>query len=97
MYRPMAAAIGFALLSTAATAQTTGVAVCDDFITKYDACITGKVPQAQQATFKSQLDQMRKAWGDMAKTPQGKTQLESMCKMQADQMKVAMQPQGCTF
>ena len=97
MYRPLAAAIGLALISTAASAQNVGVPVCDDFIAKYDTCVTTKMPAAQQATFKGQLDQMRKAWADMAKTPQGKTQLEQMCKMQAEQMKTAAQAYGCSF
>lgn len=97
MYRPLAAAFGLALISTAASAQTVGVAVCDDFITKYDACVTTKMPADQQTMFKGQLDQMRKAWAEMAKTPQGKSQLEQMCKMQADQMKTAAQAYGCAF
>jgi hypothetical protein len=39
-----------------AHAQSTGVAVCDDFLTKYEACISSKVPAAQQSMFKNQFD-----------------------------------------
>ena len=37
---------GHALLAgvTTAHAQSTGIAPCDDFLTKYDACIVSKVP-----------------------------------------------------
>lgn len=51
----------------------------------------------QQATFKGRLDQMRKAWAEAAKTPQGQAQLEQMRKMQADQMNTAVQAYGCSF
>ena len=46
------------LTSMAAQAQTTGVALCDDFLAKYETCVGTKVPAAQQATFKTQLDQL---------------------------------------
>jgi hypothetical protein len=49
------------MLSTGPSAQTTGVAVCDDFLKKYEACVASKVPAAQKTMFKGQLDQMRKA------------------------------------
>lgn len=97
MYRFVTAAVGLAMMTGAAMAQTTGVATCDDFLTKYDACITSKVPAAQQATFKTQFEQMKSSWAEMAKTPQGKAQLEPVCKSQMDQMKQVMQPQGCSF
>src|SRR5437660_7939018 len=48
-----------------AHAQSTGVAVCDDFLAKYEACISSKVPAAQQSMFKGQFDQTRKTWSDM--------------------------------
>ena len=64
-------AAGIALLAgvTTAHAQSTGIAPCDDFLTKYDACIVSKVPEAQRAMYKTQIDQTRKAWVDMAKNP----------------------------
>jgi hypothetical protein len=47
------------MLSTGLSAQTTGVAACDDFLKKYEICVTSKVPAAQKATFQGQLEQMR--------------------------------------
>ncbi|HEX5008664.1 MAG TPA: hypothetical protein VFV70_16240 [Hyphomonadaceae bacterium] len=55
------------MLSTELSAQTTGVAACDDFLKKYETCVTSKIPADQKATFQGQLDQMRKAWSDAAK------------------------------
>ena len=90
----------FAAITVAATAvraQSTGVAACDDFLAKYETCITSKIPGAQQATFKGQLDQTRKTWTDAAKNSAAKPSLEAVCKQSADQMKTSLQAFGCAF
>lgn len=46
-------------VAEAQAADAVGIPVCDDFLTKYEACITGKIPAAQQPMFKSSVDQMR--------------------------------------
>ncbi|MDQ8728321.1 hypothetical protein [Bradyrhizobium sp. LHD-71] len=84
-------------LGTGASAQTTGVAACDDFLTKYEACVTAKVPAAQRATFQGQLDQTRKTWSDLAKNASTKPALEGSCKQTSEQMKAALQNYGCAF
>jgi hypothetical protein len=85
------------VLSTGLSAQTTGIAACDDFLKKYEACVTSKIPAAQKATFQAQLDQMRKAWSDAAKNATAKATLESTCKQSAEPMKAAMSGFGCSF
>lgn len=87
----------FLVLSTGLSAQTTGIAACDDFLKKYEACVTSKIPAAQKTTFQAQLDQMRKAWSDAAKNANAKATLESTCKQSAEQMKAAMAGFGCSF
>jgi hypothetical protein len=87
----------FLTLSTGLSAQTTGIASCDDFLKKYEACVTSKIPAAQKATFQAQLDQMRKAWSEAAKNATAKATLESTCRQSAEQMKAAMSGFGCTF
>ena len=95
---PVAAAAGLLVsLSTGLGAQTTGVAACDDFLKKYEACLATKVPAVQKAQFQGTLDQMRKAWGDAAKNAGAKAGLESACRQMADQMKGTMSGFGCTF
>jgi hypothetical protein len=84
-------------LSAGLGAQTTGIAACDDFLKKYEACVTSKVPAAQKATYQSQLEQMRKAWPDAAKNAGAKAGLERACRQMSDQMKTAMASFGCTF
>src|SRR5262245_58947870 len=91
---------GAALLAIAtapAHAQSTVIAACDEFLTKYDACVTSKLPEAQRATYKAQLDQTRKTWVDMSKNPATKSTMEATCKQTMDAMKTALQGYGCSF
>jgi hypothetical protein len=74
-----------------------GVAECDDFIAKYEACLSGKVPAQAKASFEQSLAQWRKSWRDAAATPQGKASLAQACKMISDQTKQSMKPYGCDF
>jgi hypothetical protein len=85
------------MISTGLSAQTTGIAACDDFLKKYEACVSTKIPATQKATFQGQLDQMRKAWSDAAKSPGAKAALENSCKQSSEQMKAAMPGFGCAF
>lgn len=91
------AASAMLTIAVPAYAQSTGIAVCDDFLTKYETCISSKVPAAQQSMFKGQFDQTRKTWSDLAKNPGSKPSLEGMCKQSIEQIKVAFQSYGCAF
>ena len=92
-------AAGIALLAgvTTAHAQSTGIASCDDFLTKYDACVVSKVPEAQRAMYKTQIDQTRKAWVDLAKNPSAKATMEATCKQTLDATKASLTAYGCSF
>jgi hypothetical protein len=98
---PLLHLAGAALLVMAvagpARAQSVGIAACDDFLTKYDTCVTSKLPEAQRATYKAQLDQTRKTWLDMAKNPSAKSTMEQSCKQTMDAMKASLQSFGCSF
>jgi hypothetical protein len=93
------AAAAVALCATwtgAASAQTLGIPVCDEFLTRYETCIA-KMPTEQQAAFKSSLEQMRNGWKGMAGNPQTKAGLENMCKQMTDNMKTAMASYNCQW
>jgi hypothetical protein len=83
--------------TTASTGEKIGVAECDDFITKYEACVTGKVPAAQQAMFKTSIEQWRSSWKKLADNPATKGTLASICKTQLDQSKTALSSFGCSW
>jgi hypothetical protein len=81
---------------TTATAEPLGVPVCDEFLTKYEACIA-KIPAQQQAAFSTSLEQMRTGWKGLAANPQTKPALEGVCRQMNESMKPAMAPFGCQW
>ena len=88
--------------STPATAvvvssEKIGVAECDDFITAYDACVTGKVPEVARAQYKASIEQWRTSWRQLAANPNTKATLASVCKQSAEQARVSMKSYNCTF
>ena len=93
----VAAAVLTIAVAGPARAQSTGIAACDDFLQKYDTCVTSKLPEAQRATYKAQLDQTRKMWIDMAKNPSAKSTMEGTCKQTTDAIKASLQSFGCAF
>jgi len=93
------------LTSTAPTPGTTmasggekvGVPECDDFIAKYEACVSNKVPQAARAQYRNALEQWRESWRKLAANPQNKATLASACKQAAEQQAAALKSYGCAF
>jgi len=84
--------------STAASSgEKIGVPECDDFLTKYDACVSGKVPEAARAQYKSAIDQWRSSWKKLADNPATKGSLAAACKQAATQQEAALKQYGCTW
>ena len=79
-----------------ATADSVGVPECDNYINKYLACVSGKVPEASRAQLQASLDQTRAAWKQAAATPDGKASLAQACTAANDAAKTSMQAFGCT-
>lgn len=100
-WRVLPLVVGIALLVAGtvsnAQAQSTGIAACDDFLAKYDTCVTSKLPAAQRATYQAQLDQTRKLWLEAAKNASTKATMEATCKQTSEAMKMALQGFGCSF
>lgn len=65
--------------TTTASGEKIGIAECDEYIAKYEAC-TPKVPEAGRAAYKSGLDQTRASWKKLADNPQTRGSLEAACK-----------------
>ena len=74
-----------------------GVAECDEFIQKYEACVNSKVPETARSMVKANLDSMRAAWKRAAETPQGKAGLAAGCKQALEQAKTTMGSYGCSW
>ena len=83
--------------TTTETADKVGVPECDEYITKWEACVNSKVPEAQRATFKSSFETTRKAWKDAAANPQGKAALATGCKQALDTAKQTFSAYSCSW
>ena len=67
--------------SAPSTGADTGVAACDEYLTKVEKCLNNPhVPEAAKAAYRQSLEQNRTAWKQAASTPQGKAALETSCK-----------------
>ena len=74
-----------------------GIAECDDFLAAYDACVTGKVPEAARAQYKASIEQWRTSWKKLAENPQTRSSLAAACKQSAEQARAQMKSFDCTF
>lgn len=92
-----AAPASTATASTAGAGDKIGVPECDDYIAKYEACVSGKVPAAARAQYESSLAQMRKSWRDLAANPQTRGGLAQACKTATETARQSMKPMGCEF
>lgn len=86
-----------ATTTTASTGEKIGVPECDDFIAKYDACVSSKVPEAARAQYKSAVDQWRSSWKKLAENPATKGTLAAACKQAAEQQEAALKSYGCSW
>src|SRR5258706_16073536 len=90
-------------MSSPATTTTTtagdkiGVPECDDFIAKYDACVSSKVPEQARAQYKSAIAQWRASWKKLAENPATKGSLAAACKQAAAQQEAALKSYGCSW
>ncbi len=83
--------------STVSSSEKIGIADCDDFIAKYDACVSNKVPETARAQYKSAIAQWREGWKKAAENPATKATLAAQCKQIAEQQKNALKMYGCEF
>jgi hypothetical protein len=83
--------------TTASAGEKIGVPECDDFIAKYDACVSSKVPEQARAQFKSAVAQWRSSWKKLADNPATKGSLAAACKQAAAQQETALKSYGCTW
>jgi len=83
--------------TTTASGNRTGVADCDDFLERYEACLQSNVPEAQRAALRTSVDSMRTSWRSAAQTPQGRAGLEQACRQARDAARQQMTAYNCSF
>jgi hypothetical protein len=82
---------------TPSSGEKIGIAECDDFIAKYEACVSGKVPEAARASYQTALKQWRESWKKLAENPQTKGTLAAACKQAREQQETALKSYGCAW
>ncbi|MFL6256051.1 MAG: hypothetical protein ACJ74T_13660, partial [Pyrinomonadaceae bacterium] len=82
---------------TPLTGASIGVAVCDEYMDKYESCINGKVPRASQPMLKDNMEAIRKTWREVAATPQGRAGLAQGCDQALAEAKVSLKSYGCAW
>ena len=97
MLRPAFVALCAAAIATGAMAQSTDVAVCEDFLTKYEICANTKMQAEMRDLQKDIIGHMRKTFVDVARSPGGKSSAESTCKQLVEAVKALLMSAGCTF
>ena len=79
------------------TGDKIGVPECDDFIAKYEACVSAKVPEMARAQYQASVRQWKDSWKKLAENPQTKGSLAAACKQAHDQQAAALKSFGCNF
>ena len=77
-------------------AEKIGVAECDEYVAKYEACLN-KVPEAQREKLSDQMETMRKGWKAAATNPQAKSALAGGCKVALTTAKSSMSAYSCDW
>lgn len=77
----------------AATADSTGVAECDEYLEKVLACYEQHIPAGQREAMVSGLDQVKAGWAQI----EDKSALAEACKQAMDAAKQQFGAMGCSF
>ena len=80
--------------TAASSGEKIGIAECDEYIAKYEAC-TSKVPEAGRAAYKSALDQTRASWKKLADNPTTRASLAAACKQATETANAQWKMYGC--
>jgi hypothetical protein len=83
--------------ATTAAAAEFGVPECDEYMTKWLACVDSKVPAEMRGTYKAAIEQSKASWKQAAATPQGKQGLAMACKQSLDATKQALAAYNCSW
>ena len=80
----------------AGSSEKIGIPECDDFIAKYNACISDHVPAAKKAEYKENLDAFARTWKQLMASSD-KSTVAAACKRHSDMARENMKSFGCEF
>ena len=93
--QPAAPAAATPAAATAATGAI-GVAACDEFLARYEACLADRVPAATRDALRQSMAAWRSSWQQAAATPAGRDGLVQACQQARESSRPALQAYGCT-
>lgn len=79
-----------------AAAGDVGIAECDDYLRKYEACLTGHVPAEARDMLQQSLVATRNAWRQASANAQSAEALRNACVQARDTTRASLQAYGCT-
>jgi len=81
------------------TADSVGVPECDEYIKKYEACLTKIAKDAPQVQpgLKTSFEQQRNAIKQAVSTPQGKSMMATQCKQYIESAKQSTSAYACSW
>jgi cell division protein FtsN len=83
--------------SSTASADSTGIPECDEYLTKYQKCIDDKVPAVARPGMGQAIDKMRATYKQSAANPAAKAGLAMGCKQALETTKTAMAQYNCEW
>ena len=92
------AANGNAANSTpAANAEKIGIPECDEFVRKYETCISDHVPEEKQKEYRENIEGWSKAFRQLVANRAAPEVIAAACKRHIVQARESMKSYGCEF
>jgi hypothetical protein len=83
--------------AAATGADSVGVPECDEYLTKYEACLKSKVPAVARPQLEQSMKQTRDTYKQLAANEATKASLGETCKQALEATKTAMASYGCEW
>ena len=80
-----------------ASAEKIGIPECDEFVAKYEACITDHVPEAKQRQYRENIQAWAKLWRQRMVSSTPRDVVIGACKNHIIASREAMKSFGCEF
>ncbi len=74
-----------------------GVPECDDYVQKYESCLTDKMPAQDQEIYRVRMSSQRRAWEQMTADPTAHDTLVQQCKDATASAAQEFAKYGCGF
>ena len=87
---------GNSAAATVSSSEKIGIPECDDFIAKYNACISDHVPEAKKVEYKENIDAFARTWKQMTANAD-KNVVAAACKRNSEMTREKMKQFGCEF